>query len=138
MANARTDTRDLLSHCGCHDPMPMPPFPAPVMPASVFEEMMYRVAYAAGYLGSKSEFREDFAKALNGESTNLSNVIIQKDSIADFPDVGNEDSLYIDTAKKEAYFWKEDGYYKIVGMGAGGEDGEAVPPDGLTYDGGVI
>lgn len=135
MANYRADTRDRMHDCGCHDPAPMPPFPSPVMPPSIFEDMMYRVAYAAGYLGDRNEFREDLANALNGADNNLSSMIIQKDSIDDFPSIGLENALYIDAEKKEAYFWKEDGYYKLGGMSA---DGEAIPPDGLTYEGGVI
>lgn len=143
MANYRADTRDRMHDCGCHDPAPMPPYPAPVMPASVFEEMMYRVAYAAGYLGNRNEFREDLANALNGADS-VGGLVIQKGSVEEFPDIGLENAIYIDTEKNQIYYWKGDGYYRIEtdsSSGGGGEGGEGetiIPSDGLTYDGGEI
>lgn len=137
MANYRSDTRDILQNCNCdcNTPPPMPPFPAPVMPASIFEDMMYRVAYAGGYMGTKAEFRDDLGKALNG-AENASGAIVQKDSADLFPDIGNENTIYIDMSKRELYVWQTDGYYKIGIEGEG--DGTAIPPDGLIYEGGVL
>ena len=135
MANYRADTRDRIHDCGCHDPAPIPPLPSPIMPVSVFEDMMYRVAYAGGYLGTKTEFREDLGKALNG-ADNASDAIVQKDNVSSFPSVGTENAIYIDMSKKELYVWQKDGYYKIGTSGSGNE--EAIPPNGLIYEGGVI
>ena len=132
----REQTRDrLIYDPNCHcSPMPSPPFPSSVMPISIFEDMMYKVAYASGYVGSKADFKEDLAEALNG-AQQIPGLIIQKDSINDVPSIGVENAIYIDTSKKEIYYWNDDGYYKIQ-SGAG--DGEAIPPDGLIYEGGVI
>lgn len=132
----REQTRDRLLYedPGCHC-APPPPFPSHVMPLSIFEDMMYKVAYVAGYAGTKTDFRQDLAEALNG-AQQLVGLVIQKDSINDFPSIGVENAIYIDTSKRDIYYWQDDGYYKVEsGSGTGGE---AVPPDGLIYEGGVI
>ena len=121
MSNLRNNTLNRLQNCDCQTPAP--PFPSPVIPISLFEEMMYKVAYVAGYVGTKTEFSEDLASALNG-AQQVTGLIIQKGSIEDFPDVGLENAIYIDTEHKHIYFWKDDGYYRIsTGSGGGLEDG---------------
>lgn len=128
----REQTRDRLLYedPGCHCAPPPPPFPSHVMPLSVFEDMMYNVAYVAGYAGTKTDFRQDLAEVLN-RAKQLAGLIIQKDSINDFPSIGVENAIYIDTSKRDIYYWRDDKYYKV-------EFGEAIPPDGLIYEGGVI
>ena len=138
MSNLRNDTLNRLHNCDCHTPAP--PFPSHVMPISLFEEMMYKVAYVAGYVGTKTEFSEALANALNG-AQQVPGLIIQKSSIEDFPDVGLENAVYIDTEKNHIYYWKNDGYYQIdagTGSEGDGESGPVIPSDGLTYDGGEI
>jgi hypothetical protein len=136
MSNLRKDTLNRLNNCDCHTPAP--PFPSHVMPISLFEEMMYKVAYVAGYIGTKKEFAEDLAATLNGAGQ-IAGLIVQKGSIEEFPDIGLENAIYIDTAKNHIYYWKGDGYYRIQASSGSGEDGETViPSDGLTYDGGEI
>lgn len=136
MSNLREATANRL--CGCDCGTPSPPFPSHMIPISVFEEMMYKVAYSSGYVGTKAEFTEDLANALNN-SQQVAGLVIQKGSINDFPDIGLENAIYIDTEKNHIYYWKGDGYYKIyTGIGSG-EDGELIiPSDNLTYEGGVI
>ena len=136
MSNLREATAMRLHGCDCATPAP--PMPSHVIPISVFEEMMYKVAYVAGYIGTKKEFSEDLASALNGAGQ-VAGLVIQKSSISEFPDVGLDNAIYIDTAKNHAYYWKEDGYYKIYTHSGTGEDGELIiPSDGLAYDGGEI
>ena len=136
MSNLRKDTLSRLDNCDCHTPAP--PFPSNVMPISLFEEMMYKVAYVAGYIGTKKEFAEDLAAALNG-AEQIAGLIIQKSSIEEFPDIGLENAIYIDTAKNHIYYWKGDGYYKIdAGTDSDDEEGPVIPSDGLIYDGGEI
>lgn len=136
MSNLRNDTLNRLNNCDCHTPAP--PFPSHVMPISLFEEMMYKVAYVAGYVGTKSEFSEALANALNG-AQEIPGLIVQKKSIEEFPDVGLENAIYIDTSEHHIYYWAGNGYYKIDAGSGSGEDGETViPSDGLTYDGGEI
>ena len=134
MSNLRKDTLQRLNNCDCHTPAP--PFPSHVMPISLFEEMMYKVAYVAGYAGTKKEFTEDLAAALNG-AEQIAGLIVQKSSIDDFPDIGLENAIYIDTSTNQIYYWKDDGYYLIqTGSGEGGDI--VIPSDGLTFDGGEI
>ena len=110
MSNLREATAYRLFDYGCgSQPYPMP---TSLPSLSAFEEMMYKVAYRAGYVGTKVDFMEDFSDALNG-AQKLAGLIIQKSSVNDFPDIGRENAIYIDTSKKEVYFWKEDGYYKV-------------------------
>ena len=139
MSNLRKDTLNRLDKCDCHTPAP--PFPSNVMPISLFEEMMYKVAYVAGYCGSKKEFADDLAAALNG-AEQVAGLIIQKGSTNEFPSIGLENAIYIDTKTNQAYYWNDDGYYMIQagsnpGPGEGG-DAPVIPSDGLIYDGGVI
>ena len=133
----RMQTRDRLMYedpnCCC----PPPAFPSPVMPLSVFEDMMYKVAYVSGYAGTKTDFKEDLAESLNG-ANKLTGIIMQKSSINDFPDIGLENAIYIDTQYSQIYYWKEDGYYRIETKGGGGSDSPVIPSDDLIYDGGVI
>lgn len=119
MSNLRQATANRLYGCDCN-PTP-PPFPDEVMPLSVFEDLMYKTAYSAGYIGSKTDFRQDLADSLNGASQ-IAGMIIQKGSIQDFPSVGLENAVYIDTEKNHIYYWKDDGYYRI-NTGEGGGDG---------------
>lgn len=125
MANLRNETRTMLNNCGCDcdcGPRPQPPFPAPVIPMSVFEEMMYRVAYNAGYMGSKTDFRDDLANSLNGVSQDNLCLLVMKGSYQDFPDVGQDNCLYIDTDASQLYYWVDgEGYYRVKGEGGGGE-----------------
>lgn len=67
MSDARQETLTRLMGCGCGcvPSSPPPPFPSNVMPLSVFEDLMYRVAYSGGYAGTKTEFGEDLASCLN-------------------------------------------------------------------------
>lgn len=120
MANLREATANRLYGCDCHTPSP--PLPSHMMPISVFEDMMYKVAYVSGYAGEKEDFTEDFIEALKNAQQG-GGIIIQKKSIKDFPTIGVENAIYIDTGKKEIYFWQEDGYYKLEsGTGSGGSD----------------
>lgn len=133
MSDLRKATAERLYDCNC-DCKPRPPAPMPdgMMPLSVFEDLLYKTATYAGYVGSKTDFRKDLSDSLNGASQ-IPGLVIQKDSIDDFPSIGLENAVYIDTEESQIYYWKEDGYYKIY-TGAG----EMIPSDGLTYDGGVI
>lgn len=117
MYNLRDATANRL--CGCDCGTPPPPFPSPIVPMSIFEDSMYRVAYNGGYNGTKTEFAQDLATALNSNQQ-VAGLIIQKGSINDFPDVGLENAIYIDTQKNHIYYWKEDGYYRISTTVAGG------------------
>lgn len=127
MSSLRQDTLTRLSEC--EYPPSCSPFPVPVMPISVFSEMMYKVAYASGYEGTKTEFTEDFVNCLNG-SQSISGLIIQKGSVEDFPEVGVENAIYIDTEHNHIYYWKENAYYRISTMSGGGLE------DGTILDGG--
>ena len=75
-------------------------------------------------------------------------------SIKDFPAIGVENAVYIDTGKKEIYFWQEDGYYKLESGtssdsggsdddngGNGGNDENPDSPsdkDDIIYEGGEL
>lgn len=139
MSNLREATANRLHGCDCGTPSP--PFPSHMMPLSVFEEMMYKVAYASGYAGEKQDFTEDFVESLRNAQQG-GGIVIQKDSIKDFPSIGVDNAIYIDTSKREFYFWKDDGYYKVdAGSGednGGGEDTPDVPSDDIIYEGGEI
>lgn len=136
MSNLRNQTLNRLHNCDCHTPPP--PFPEPMMPLVMFEDMMYKVAYISGYAGTKAEFSEDLVKALNG-SEQIAGIIIQKSSIKDFPDIGREGSIYIDTSSKELYFWNEDGYYKVgVTSDNSGGSGGIDPSKNIIFEGGEI
>lgn len=134
MSNLREATANRLYGCDCGTPSP--PFPSHIIPISVFEEMMYKVAYASGYVGEKQDFTEDLVEALENAQQG-GGIVVQKNSIKDFPTIGVENAIYIDTSTKSFYYWKEDGYYKIQ-SGLENEEGLIIPSDGLTYEGGVI
>lgn len=127
MSSLRQDTLTRLNEC--ESPPFCSPFPAPIMPISVFAEMMYKVACSSGYEGTKTEFTEDFVNCLNG-SQSMSGLIIQKGSVEDFPEVGVENAIYIDTEHNHIYYWKENAYYRISTMSGGGLE------DGTILDGG--
>ena len=133
----RSQTRDRLMYddCGCRPNLP--PLPVPVMPISIFEDMMYKVVYSSGYVGTKADFKEDLVNLLNGAGSGNIALLVQETTIDNFPDVGIENCLYIDIEKKQMYFWKDNGYYRIQ-TGEGEGDGTAIPPDGLIYEGGII
>lgn len=136
MSNLRNQTLNRLHNCDCHTPPP--PFPEPMMPLAMFEDMMYKVAYISGYAGTKAEFSDDLVKALNG-SDQIAGIIIQKSSIEEFPDIGRENSIYLDTTKKELYFWNKDGYYKVgVAEDDSGGSGGIDPSKDNIFEGGVI
>ena len=62
MSNLRSQTMNRLNKASfC---MSGTPIPAPVIPFSIFEEMMYKVAYENGYSGTKTDFTEDFVNVL--------------------------------------------------------------------------
>lgn len=134
MSNLRKDTLSRLHNCDCN--IPAPPFPSHVMPISLFEEMLYKVIYSAGYEGTKKEFLENFITIL--EQTNieqLSDFVVQSDSVSNFPETGDENSIYIDTSTQMIYFWKDNQYIQTKYEK---EKGPVVPDDGLIYDGGVL
>ena len=142
MSNLREATTQRLYGYDCG--YQAPPMPCHVPPLSAFEDMMYKVAFRAGYAGTKAEFNDDLAAALNGAQT-LAGLVIQKDSVKDFPDIGVENAIYIDTSTKQIYFWNEDGYYKVKadGNSSGGDDNnkpEPEPPvdDEIIYEGGIL
>lgn len=141
MANLREATANRLYGCDCHTPSP--PLPSHIMPISVFEDMMYKVAYVSGYAGEKEDFAEDFVEALKNAQQG-GGIVIQKNSIKDFPTIGVENAIYIDTGKKEIYFWQEDGYYKIESNSnsgdeeGGGDNKPEIPSDDIIYEGGEI
>lgn len=128
MSNLRNQTMNRLNEASfC---MPSAPMPAPVMPLSIFEELLYKVAYEYGYTGTKTDFTEDFLKSLNG----ISNNIIQSDSISEFPEIGKEGTIYIDSKNGKIYYWKDGQYIQISEQ----QEGPIIPSDGLIYDGGEI
>lgn len=128
MSNLRNQTMNRLNEASfC---MPGAPMPAPVMPLSIFEELLYKVAYEYGYTGTKAEFSEGFLNSLNGLSSN----IVQSSSVSEFPEVGTEGAIYIDSENEEIYYWKNDQYVQINKQ----QEGPMIPSDGLTYDGGEI
>ena len=121
--NSRRQTAQLMSPyemspaCVCHPPVsPLPPpMPMPGMPISAFIDMLFRFALHAGYNGDRMSFDKDFANALNGGSGCQYAIIVQKGSYKDFPHVGVENGLYIDTDESKAYYWHNDGYYLLAG-----------------------
>lgn len=128
MSNLRNQTMNRLNEASfC---MPGAPMPAPVMPLSIFEELLYKVAYEYGYTGTKADFSEDFLNSLSGLSSN----IIQSGSVSEFPEVGVEGAIYIDSENGEIYYWKDDQYVQLNKQ----PEGPIIPSDGLTYDGGEI
>lgn len=130
MSNLRNQTMNRLNDTSfC---MPGAPMPAPVMPLSIFEEMLYKVAYECGYSGTKTEFTEMFVKALEGKAEN----IVQSGSVSDFPDAGKEGTVYIDSENGHIYYWQDDQYVQIKTHED--YDGPMIPSDGLIYDGGEI
>ena len=144
MSNLREATANrLYGYDYSYGAMPMP---CHIPPLSAFEDMMYKVAFRSGYAGTKAEFNDDLAAALNGAQT-LAGLVIQKDSIKDFPDIGRENAIYIDTSTKQIYFWNEDGYYK-VSSGSGEVDPDPEEPDNpdpeppvnddIIYEGGEL
>lgn len=134
MSNLREATMNRLHGCNCETPSP--PFPTHIIPVSVFEELMYKVVESSGYVGEKETFIEDFIKSL--ETAQAGGAIIsQKESFEDFPEIGKENTFYIDTEAKTLYYWKEDEYHKVQ-SGIENEGGSTIPPDNLIYDGGAI
>lgn len=112
MSNSRQLTRDLISdnmNCGCKPP----PTPDGGYSLSVFTDMMFQVAKNNGYLGTKNEFENDFIASLNGASGSANGVIVQRGSVNDFPSVGVEQGIYVDTSSSKIYYWK-DGAYHII------------------------
>lgn len=128
MSNLRNQTMNRLNEASfC---MPGAPMPAPVMPLSIFEELLYKVAYEYGYTGTKADFSEDFLNSLSGLSSN----IVQSDSVSEFPEVGTEGAIYIDSENGEIYYWKDEQYVQLNKQ----QEGPMIPSDGLIYDGGEI
>lgn len=128
MSNLRNQTMNRLNEASfC---MPGTPMPAPVMPLSIFEELLYKVAYEYGYTGTKAEFSEGFLNSLNGLSSN----IVQSGSVSEFPEVGAEGAIYIDSENEEIYYWKDEQYVQLNKQ----QESPMIPLDGLIYDGGEI
>ena len=115
---------------------PNAPKPLPVMPLSIFEELMYKVAYENGFLGTKEDFIKNFINSLLNEA-DITGVVVQKSSVADFPEKGTEKSIYIDTENKHIYFWNNEKYYQVF-TGNSEEEDFIIPSDGLVYEGGEI
>lgn len=112
MSNSRQLTRDLIPdnmNCGCKPP----PTPVGGYSLSVFTDMMFQVAKNNGYLGTKNDFENDFIASLNGASGSANGVIIQRGSVNDFPSVGVEQGIYVDTSSSKIYYWKEGAYHII-------------------------
>lgn len=112
MSNSRQLTRDLIPdnmNCGCQPP----PTPVGGYSLSVFTDMMFQVAKSNGYLGTKNDFENDFIASLNGVSGSANGVIVQRGSVNDFPSVGVEQGIYVDTSSSKIYYWK-DGAYHII------------------------
>jgi hypothetical protein len=76
--------------------------------------MMFQVAKKNGYLGTKNDFENDFIASLNGASGSANGVIIQRGSVNDFPQVGLEHGIYVDTSTQKIYFWKDGRYYTVT------------------------
>ena len=55
----------------------------------------------------------DFIASLNGASGSANGVIIQRGSVNDFPKIGLEQGIYVDTSSSKIYYWK-DGAYHII------------------------
>lgn len=112
MSNSRQLTRDLIPdnmNCGCKPP----PTPVGGYSLSVFTDMMFQVAKNNGYLGKKNDFENDFIASLNGASGSANGVIVQRGSVNDFPSVGVEQGIYVDTSSSKIYYWKEGAYHII-------------------------
>lgn len=133
MTDLRKQTMNRLNEADLCSPSV--PKPLPVMPLSVFEELMHKVAYENGFLETKEVFIKSFIDALSG-GTNISGIIIQKSSVADFPEKGTENAIYIDTENKHIYFWNNEKYYQI--FSGSSEEDLIIPSDGLIYEGGEI
>ena len=113
MSNSRQLTRDLIPdnmNCGCKPP----PTPVGGYSLSVFTDMMFQVAKNNGYLGTKNDFENDFIASLNGASGSANGVIIQRGSVNDFPSIGVESGIYVDTSTQKIYFWKDGRYYTVT------------------------
>ena len=109
MSNLRNQTMNRLAEAAFNSPCS--PLPMPTMPLAVFEQLLYKTIYENGYNKSKADFLNDFIQILT-EKTASQN-IIQEDTFENFPSVGLENSIYVDTTKNEIYYWKDDKYSKI-------------------------
>lgn len=111
MSNLRDQTMNRLNNASfC---MPCAPIPAPVMPLSIFEEMMYKVAYENGYSETKTDFLNDFVRSLiEAEDKTVS--FLYKGFLSTFPSIGEDNMLYIDIEKNNIYYWKDNQYFKIT------------------------
>ena len=111
MSNLRDQTLNRLNNVSfC---IPNAPIPSPVMPLSVFEEMMYKVAYENGYSETKTDFLNDFVRSLI-ETEDKTVSFLYKGFLSTFPSIGEDNMLYIDIEKNDIYYWKDDQYYKIT------------------------
>lgn len=135
MSDLRKETLNRLHNCDCHTPAP--PFPSHVIPVSLFEEMMYKVVYTAGYSGTKEDFLKKLIIVLEESKQNI-DFIVQEESINSFPQIGSTETVYIDTTNNEIYYWNKDKYFKIQTKSDSELDEPIIPSHGLIYDGGVI
>lgn len=108
---ARAQTRDRLLSCNCHSPLPTP---VGGFSLSVFSDMMYQVAVNNGFVGTKDSFESSFVESLNGSTEAANGIIVQKGSPNDFPEVGVENGIYIDSSTGLIYYWKNGGYYTVT------------------------
>ena len=109
MSNLRNQTMNRLAEATFNSPCS--PLPMPTMPLAVFEQLLYKTIYENGYNKSKADFLNDFIQILTEKTTSQN--IIQKDTFENFPSVGSENSIYVDTTKNEIYYWKDSKYFKI-------------------------
>ena len=109
MSNLRNQTMNRLAEAAFNSPCS--PLPMPTMPLAVFEQLLYKTIYENGYNKSKADFLNDFIQILTEKTTSQN--IIQEDTFENFPSVGSENSIYVDTTKNEIYYWKDNKYFKI-------------------------
>lgn len=106
MNDLRKATASLLA-VSDSDEMCACPQPQVTMSLSALNNLLYQIATGNGYEGTQGEFADAFVEALNGGHA----VIESAPSKNDFPDVGEDGALYLDTSTGKIYYY-EDGEYK--------------------------
>ena len=110
METAREMTRDRLYNSTL---CPTSITPSGSLCLSSLSDMIFKIASDNGYVGDRGQFEEDLASSLNGGSA-TAGVILQRGSVNDFPEVGQENALYIDNEQSIIYYWKNGNYYQIL------------------------
>lgn len=111
MPDLRHLTRDLILEnikCNC-----FPPEDCDGYSLTAFTDMMFQVAQTNGYEGTINDFEKDFVDSLNGTSVSSNGIVVQRGSINDFPKIGVEQSIYVDTTESKIYYWKDNSYHIV-------------------------